>query len=283
MPGLKKNLVYLPTDFKRSLIDQRARLSLTRQCQLVDLPRSSLYYSPVVISPEELHLMHLVDEIYTDHPFFGSRRISDRLKELGHMVGRDKVRGIMQRLGLEAIYPKRNLSKPAPGHKTFPYLLRGATIKRPNQVWSADITYVRLQEGFAYLFAIIDWYSRYVLAWRISPTLTVDFCIEALLEAFTISIPEIFNVDQGSQFTSPQFYDHILSRDVRYSMDGRGRYLDNIFVERLWRTVKYEDIYISGYSEVNEACNGLTDYFHFYNTQRNHQSLGNNTPFYVYT
>lgn len=283
MPGLKKNLNCLPIDFKRSLIDQNSCLSLSRQCQLVDLTRSTLYYSPVVLSADELKLMHLVDEIYTAHPFFGSRRLADRLKELGFLAGRDKVRSIMQRLGLEAIYPKRNLSKPAPGHKIFPYLLRGKIINKPNEVWSADITYVRLQEGFVYLFAIIDWFSRYVLSWKLSQTLSVDFCIEALLEAFTISTPQYFNVDQGSQFTTPQFYDHILERNIKYSMDGRGRYLDNIFVERLWRTVKYEDIYISGYTEVNEACVGLTDYFHFYNTQRNHQSLNKNTPFYVYT
>jgi len=249
----------------------------------VDLPRSSLYYAPVVISPEELELMHLVDGLYTESPFFGTRRISDGLKELGHDVGRDRVRTIMQRLGLEAIYPKRNLSKPAPGNKVFPYLLRGKIIKRPNEVWCADITYVRLLEGFVYLFAVMDWYSRYVLSWRLSTTLSVDFCVEALLEALTIATPEYFNVDQGSQFTSPQFYDHILGRNIKYSMDGRGRYLDNIFVERLWRTVKYENIYIAGYSEVNETHAGLGNYFHFYNTQRNHQSLNKNTPFYVYT
>jgi putative transposase len=227
--------------------------------------------------------MNKIDEIYTKHPFFGTRRTSDFLKESGQDVGRDRVRTIMQRMGLEAIYPKRNLSKPDPGHKIFPYLLRGKIINKPNQVWSADITYVRLLEGFAYLFAIIDWYSRYVLSWRLSPTLSVEFCIEALLEALTIEQPEYFNVDQGSQFTTPQFYDHILSRNIQYSMDGRGRFLDNIFVERLWRTVKYENVYISAYGNVNETYHGLVDYFHFYNTQRNHQSLGNNTPVFVYS
>lgn len=227
--------------------------------------------------------MHLLDEIYTAHPFYGTRRLSNRLKELGHSVGRGKTRTLMQRLGLEAIYPKPNLSKPAPGHKIFPYLLRGKIIKKPNEVWSCDITYVRLCEGFAYLFAVIDWFSRYVLSWRLSPSLNVDFCVEALLEALSIATPDIFNVDQGAQFTTPQFYDHILTRSIKYSMDGRGRYLDNIFVERLWRTVKYENVYIAGYSEINETRAGLSDYFHFYNTQRNHQSLNNNTPFYVYT
>jgi putative transposase len=187
LPGLKKNLANLPTDLRRSLIDLNASLDVKTQCRLVGLPRSCLYYSPVVISAEELALMHLVDEIYTASPFFGSRKLADNLKELGHAVGRDKVRTIMQRLGLEAIYPKPNLSKPAPGHKTFPYLLRGKIINRPNQVWSADITYVRLLDGFVYLFAIIDWYSRYVLSWSLSPTLSVDFCVEALLEAFTMS------------------------------------------------------------------------------------------------
>jgi len=250
---------------------------------LVGLPRSSLYYAPAVISPEELNLMHMVDEVYTKYPFFGTRRLADELREMGQEVGRDRIRTIMHLLGLEAIYPKRNLSKPAPGHKVFPYLLRGKIINRPNQVWSADITYVRLTEGFVYLFAIIDWYSRYVLSWRLSPTLSVDFCTEALLEALMIATPEYFNVDQGSQFTTPQFYDHILARNIKYSMDGRGRCFDNIFVERLWRTVKYENIFIAGYSEVNETRGGLTDYFHFYNTQRNHSSLDRNTPFYVYT
>ncbi|NJL24546.1 MAG: IS3 family transposase [Calothrix sp. SM1_5_4] len=280
---LKKNLNCLPTDFRRSLVDLNTRLSRTRQCELLGLPRSTFYYPPVVVSPEELKLMHLVDQIYTESPFFGARRISDNLKERGHEIGRDRVRTIMRTLGLEAIYPKRNLSKPAPGHKVFPYLLRGKIISRPNEVWRADITYVRLQEGFAYLFAVIDWYSRYVLAWRLSPTLSVDFCVEALLEALTIAIPEYFNVDQGAQFTTPQFYDHILDREIKYSMDGRGRYLDNIFVERLWRTVKYENIFIANYNVVNEACAGLTEYFHFYNTQRNHLALDKMTPLYVYT
>ena len=273
----------MPNDLKRSLIDLNTPLSLARQCRLIDLPRASLYYEPSLISPCELSLMHEVDRIYTDYPFFGTRRIADELKESGFNVGRDKVRAIMNQLGLEAIYPKRNLSKPAPGHKVFPYLLRGKTIKYPNQVWSADITYVRLLGGFVYLFAVIDWYSRYVLSWRVSPTLTVDFCIEALLEALSIATPEIFNVDQGSQFTSPQFYDHILSRNIRYSMDGRGRFLDNIFVERLWRTVKYENIFISGYTNVNDTIAGLIDYFFFYNNLRRHMSLQNCTPFFTYT
>jgi putative transposase len=247
------------------------------------LPRASLYYEPSLPSPNELALLHEVDRIYTDYPFFGTRRIADELKELGFDVGRDKVRAMMNRLGLEAIYPKRNLSKPAPGHKVFPYLLRGKTINYPNQVWSADITYVRLLEGFVYLFAIIDWHSRYVLSWRVSPTLSVDFCVEALLEALSFAAPEIFNVDQGSQFTSPQFYDHILNSGIKYSMDGRGRCLDNIFVERLWRTVKYENIFISGYNNIHEVIAGLTEYFFFYNNLRRHMSLQKCTPFYVYT
>lgn len=235
------------------------------------------------MSRTELELLNEVDRIYTGHPYFGSRRITDELKSLGHDIGRDKVRSFMWRLGLEAIYPKQNLSKPAPGHKIFPYLLRGKRIIYPNQVWSADITYVRLLEGFVYLFAIIDWYSRYVLAWRVSPTLSVDFCIEAVREALTFGQPEYFNVDQGSQFTTPQFYDPIVSRDIKYSMDGRGRYLDNIFVERLWRTVKYENIFIAGYSNVNEVIAGLEEYFFFYNNLRRHSSLSNCTPFFVYT
>lgn len=230
----------------------------------------------------DLLLTNKVDEIYTASPFFGTRRISTELQLQGFSVGRDRIRTIMQTLGIEAIYPKRNLSKPSPNHKVFPYLLRGKIIRRPNEVWSADITYIRLAEGFIYLFAIIDWYSRFVLAWRLSPTLSVDFCTEALVEALSLGNPEYFNVDQGSQFTSPQFYELILERKIKYSMDGRGRYLDNIFVERLWRTLKYENIFISGYANLSEAANGIENYFDFYNICRSHQSLENFTPILKY-
>lgn len=258
-------------------------MSISEQCRILNLSRSSLYFSPSPLNPTEQALTNKIDEIYTCCPFYGTRRISTELRLNGYNVGRDRIRTIMQILGIEAIYPKRNLSKPAPNHKIFPYLLRGKIITKPNQVWSADITYIRLNDGFVYLFAIIDWYSRFVLSWRLSPTLCVDFCVEALEEALTISTPEYFNVDQGSQFSSPQFFQPILDRKIKYSMDGRGRYLDNIFVERLWRTVKYENIFISGYSNLREASDGLENYFDFYNIQRPHQSLENFTPLLKYS
>lgn len=265
------------------LVDPDHSLCVAQQCRLLGLARSSFYFSPAPPSPDQLRLVNLVDEIYTRHPFYGTRRISTELRLTGEAIGRDRVRGLMKILGIEAIYPKPNLSKPAPNHKIFPYLLRGKIIKRPNQVWSADITYVRLVDGFIYLFAIIDWYSRFVLAWRLSPSLCVDFCIEALEEALSIETPEYFNVDQGAQFSSPHFFTPILNRGIKYSMDGRGRYLDNIFVERLWRTVKYENIFISGYTTMSEAEIGLQNYFEFYNIMRPHQSLGNETPLLQYT
>lgn len=264
------------------LIDSKDSMSISKQCHILNLSRSSLYFCPSPLNPTDQALINKVDEIYTRCPFYGTRRISTELQLNGYGVGRDRIRSIMKTLGIEAIYPKRNLSKPAPNHKIFPYLLRGKIVKNPNQVWSADITYVRLNDGFVYLFAIIDWYSRMVISWRLSPTLSVDFCVEALEEALTINTPEYFNVDQGSQFSSPQFFQPILDRKIKYSMDGRGRYLDNIFVERLWRTVKYENIFISGYSNLQEASEGLENYFDFYNIQRPHQSLENFTPLLKY-
>lgn len=264
------------------LIDSRDSMSISNQCRILDLSRSSLYFAPSPLSSLEQTLTNKVDEIYTQNPFYGTRRISNELRLEGFEAGRDRVRTIMRTLGIEAIYPKRNLSKPAPNHKIFPYLLRGKIITKPNQVWSADITYVRLTEGFVYLFAIIDWYSRFVLSWKLSPNLEVDFCAEALDEALSLGAPEYFNVDQGSQFTSPHFFEPILSRGIKYSMDGRGRFLDNIFVERLWRTVKYENIFLSGYSNLFEASVGLENYFDFYNIYRSHQSLENFTPLLKY-
>lgn len=265
------------------LVEPSKILSISEQCHLLELPRSSLYFAPSPLSDFSQLLTNKVDEIYTDSPFYGTRRIMTELQLNGINVGRDRIRTIMNTLGLETVYPKRNLSKPAPNHKIFPYLLRGKIITKPNQVWSADITYIRLNEGFIYLFAIIDWYSRFVLSWRLSPTLAVDFCVEALIEALEIDTPEYFNVDQGSQFSSPLFFQPILDKKIKYSMDGRGRYLDNIFVERLWRSVKYENIFISGYSDLVEAFNGLEKYFDFYNIFRPHQSLRNFTPLLKYT
>lgn len=264
------------------LIKSSDSMSISKQCEILDLPRSSLYFVNSLPSKNDQFLTNKIDEIYTQYPFFGTRRIMTELQLKGINIGRDKIRTIMAKLGIEAIYPKRNLSKPAANHKIFPYLLRGKIINKPNQVWSADITYVRLIDGFIYLFAIIDWYSRYVLSWKLSLNLGVDFCAEALKEALELGTPEYFNVDQGSQFSTPQFFQPILDRGIKFSMDGRGRYLDNIFVERLWRTVKYENIFISGYSNLLEAHDGLEKYFEFYNIQRSHQSLENFTPILKY-
>jgi len=258
-------------------------VSINLQSHLLDLPRSTLYYAPQPVSAENLTLLHRLDEIYTESPFYGSRRLANALQMEGNLIGRDKIRTLMRLLGIEAIYPKPNLSKANPGHKTFPYLLRGLKISRPNQVWSTDITYVRLTTGFIYLTAIIDWYSRYVLSWRLSPNLNVDFCVEALMDALSVATPEYFNVDQGSQFTSPIFYQNILDKGIKYSMDGRGRFLDNIFVERLWRSIKQENIYISGYTALREAFQGIDGYFDFYNMSRGHQAFGYQTPYIIYT
>jgi putative transposase len=268
---------------KRMLIDFESTMSINSQSRLLTLPRSTLYYAPQPVSAEDLRLLNRMDEIYTERPYFGSRRLGNELRLEGNRIGRDKARSLMRLLGIEAIYPKPNLSKRHPEHKVFPYLLRGMKITRPNQVWSTDITYIRLTTGFIYLIAVIDWFSRYVLSWRLSPNLNVDFCIEAVLEALSIATPEYFNVDQGSQFTTPAFYDPIIQRGVKYSMDGRARFLDNIFVERLWRTVKQENIYISGYSSLREALAGLLEYFDFYNMLRGHQAFNYETPFVMYT
>ena len=229
-------------------------------------------------------LMNLLDQQYTKTPFWGVRNMTTHLKELGYKTGKDHVRTLLRRLGLEAIVPRRNLSKRHPQHTVYPYLLRDVQITHPNQVWSADITYIRLAEGFVYLVAIIDWHSRYVLSWRLSNTLDNGFCLEALQEALSrYPRPEIFNTDQGVQFTSAEFIAELKKHQISISMDGRGRYLDNIFIERLWRSVKYENVYLCGYQTIPEARRGLTAYFEFYNKERYHQSLNNKTPLAVYT
>lgn len=223
--------------------------------------------------------MDRIDEIYTEYPFYGNRRIKAELNETHHIpVGRDKVRTLMGIMGIHALYPKKNLSMGNAQNPVYPYLLRNTYIEKPNQVWSTDITYVKLQEGFAYLIAIIDWYSRYVINWKVSNTLEIDFCLECLSEALKKSRPEIFNSDQGSHFTSSKFTGILEANNVQISMDGRGRYLDNIFVERLWRSVKQENIYLSAYQDVSETRLGLQEYFTFYNTKRRHQSLNYKTP-----
>ena len=257
-------------------------LSIVRQCELAGLPRSTWYYEPRVVTQENLDLMRLLDEQYTKTPFYGSRRMTAWLNGLNYDVNRKRVIRLMRLMGLEAIYPKPNLSKPAPGHKIFPYLLRNVTISRCDQVWSTDITYIRMRGGFVYLVAIIDWYSRYVLAWEVSNTLSMDFCIATLERSLRHGRPEIFNTDQGSQFTSDDFTGPLLAAGVNVSMDGRGRALDNIFVERLWRSVKYEEVYLKDYETVPGAIASLAAYFVFYNTERLHQSLGYKTPASVY-
>ncbi len=260
------------------------QIIIQRQCELLGLARSAWYYQPKAEDPEDLRLMRLMDEQYTKTPFYGVLKMREWLKrEHQIIVNPKRVRRLLRKMGLVAVYPKRNLSKPAPGHKIYPYLLRGLKIIRPNQVWSTDITYIRLAGGFVYLVAIIDWYSRYVLSWSVSVTLDSAFCLEALEEAIRLyGRPEIFNSDQGCQFTSTPFTDRLKAEGIQISMDGRGRALDNIFVERLWRSVKYENVYLHDYATVPEAVLGLRRYFGFYNTERMHQSLDYQTPQEVY-
>jgi putative transposase len=253
-------------------------LSLRRQCELLGLNRSSLYYEPVGESTENLHLMRLLDEQYLRTPFYGWPRMTAYLRREGYAVNGKRVRRLMQKMGLQAIYPKPKLSKAAQERRIYPYLLRGLEILQPNFVWSADITYIPMRQGFMYLVAIIDWFSRYVLTWQLSNTLDGYFCLDALQQALSKGKPVIFNTDQGSQFTADAFTACLQRASVNISMDGRGRALDNIFIERLWRSLKYEDIYLKDYASVPELAAGLTAYFHFYNHQRPHQSLNYCTP-----
>jgi putative transposase len=257
-------------------------LSVRRQCELLGLNRSSFYYEPIGESAMDLRLMRMIDEQYTACPFYGSRRMTAWLAGRGEELNRKRVQRLMRVMGLEAIYPKPRLSLAGKGHKVYPYLLRGVRIERPDQVWSTDITYVPMTSGFMYLAAVIDWFSRYVIAWRLSNTLDGSFCLEMLEEALGSGKPEVFNTDQGAQFTAAAFTSRLESAEVAVSMDGRGRALDNVFVERLWRSVKYEDIYIRGYETVADLQRGLTGYFAFYNVDRLHQSLGYRTPAAVY-
>lgn len=259
-----------------------ADLSIRRQCELLNLNRASYYYQPAGESELNLRLMRLIDEQYTKTPFYGWPKMTVYLQKLGYPINHKRVQRLMQIMGLQAIYPKPQTSPSAPGHKIYPYLLRGLPITRPNQVWSGDITYIPLANGFMYLLAIIDWFSRYVLTWQLSNTLDGLFCIQALNQALQQGQPEIFNTDQGAQFTALAFTDILQAAHIRISMDGRGRALDNIFVERLWRTLKYEDIYLKDYATVPALITGLTDYFIFYNEERFHQSLDYRTPAQVY-
>jgi putative transposase len=254
-----------------------------QQTRLVGIARSTVYVTKSSSSDEELTLLRLIDEEYTRHPFYGNRRLTLYLQKLGYVVNRKRMRRLMKKLGLVALSPAPNTSKKNPEHKIYPYLLRGVAIIRPNQVWSTDITYVRLAHGFAYLTAILDWYSRHVLSWRISNSLETLFCLECLEEELLkFGIPKMMNTDQGAQYTSHNWVNRLLDQDVKVSMDGRGRALDNIFTERLWRTVKHEDIYLRDYGRMPQLQAGLTEYFEFYNTERPHQSLSNLTPAEVY-
>jgi len=265
------------------MIDKGQSLSITRQAELLDLSRGSVYYEPVPTSDTDLALMAAMDEIHMQLPFYGIRRMRGELLDRGFVVGRQHVATLMRKMGMEALYPRRRLSKPHPGHRLYPYLLRGLDIIRAGQVWATDITYLPMARGFCYLVAIMDWASRRVLSWRLSNTLDASFCIEALEEALArYDAPEIFNSDQGSQFTSEGFTGLLASHGIRISMDGRGRWLDNVFIERLWRSVKYEEVYLKAYETIPEARRELAAYFDFYNRRRRHQGLEDRTPDEVY-
>jgi putative transposase len=273
----------LSVEQKRQLIEPgHPHVSLRRQCALLGLARSSLYMEPKGESPDNVHLMRLLDAPYTATPFYGSRRMTAWLRSQGYAVNRQRGTRLMRQMGIEALYTKPQLSQAAEGHVIYPYLLRGVKIERVNHVWSTDITYIRLQQGCIYLVAVIDWWSRYVLSWAVSITLDSAFCLEALETALRRGRPEIFNTDQGAQFTSRAFTERLRQGGVQMSMDGRGRALDNVFVERLWRTVKYEEVYLREYNTVREAQQGLGRYFGFYHDERLHQALGYRTPAAVY-
>jgi putative transposase len=265
---------------RRALVDHDDPvLSIAAQCRLLRVARSTLYYQPEPVDSDDLALMRRMDELYLASPFYGSRRMVAVLRHEGWEVNRKRVRRLMWVMGLEAIYQKPNTSKRHPAHKVYPYLLRGLVIDRPNQVWCADITYIPMAKGFAYLVAVMDWFSRRVLAWRLSTTLDAEFCVEALRDALELhGRPEIFNTDQGVQFTSDGFVGELESRGVRISMDGKARFLDNIFIERLWRSLKYEDVFIKAYGSVAEARRGIGGWLTFYNDERPHQALAYRTP-----
>ena len=262
------------------MIDRSHILSLSRQAKMLGITRGSLYYQAQPVSAADLAVMRRIDELHLEYPFAGSRMLQGFLVREGFVIGRLHVRTLMKRMGIEAIYRRPNTSKPAPGHKIYPYLLRNLIVDRPNQVWAMDISYIPMARGFVYLAAVVDWYSRKVLAWRLSITLEADFCLEAVEEALARhGKPEIFNTDQGSQFTSKDFTDLLLKHKIAISMDGKGAWRDNVFVERLWRTIKYEEVYLRAYNNVPEARASLGRYIDgFYNTKRPHSSLEGQTP-----
>jgi putative transposase len=273
----------LSPDTKRGLIEPaHSQISIARQCDLLGLPRSTYYYAGTGERAENLQLMRLLDAQYTQTPYYGTRRMTAWLQSQGYAVNRKRVTRLLRTMGLEAVYPKPHTSQSHPTHRVYPYLLRGVPITRVNQVWSTDITYIRLHGGFVYLVAVMDWFSRYVLSWAVSITMDVGFCLEALEQALKVAIPDIFNSDQGAQFTSREFTGRVAAAGIQISMDGRGRALDNVFVERLWRTVKYEEVYLKDYATPREATQQLGQFFVRYNAQRQHQSLGYQTPAGVY-
>ena len=265
------------------MIDRTHDLPVVRQCQLLALARSTAYYTPEPTSPEDLALMRRIDELHLEHPFAGSRMLRDMLKLEGHQIGRKRVSRLMKKMGIEALYRKPNLSRRHDAHPIYRYLLRNVKIDRPNQVWATDITYIPMRRGFAYLIAVIDWYSRKVLSWRLSNTMTTDFCLDAVRDAISrYGRPEIFNTDQGSQFTSHEFTQLLKDNEIRISMDGKGCWRDNVFVERLWKSVKYEEVYLKAYDSVSAAKANLGVYLNFFNARRPHQSLDGKTPDTIY-
>jgi putative transposase len=265
------------------MIDRTHELPVVRQCQILRLARSTVYYLPEPTLPEDLALMRRIDELHLEHPFAGSRMLRDMLRLEGHLIGRKRVSRLMKKMGIEALYRKPNLSRRHDAHPIYRYLLRDLKIDRPNQVWATDITYIPMRRGFVYLIAVIDWYSRKVLSWRLSNTMTTDFCLDAVREAITrYGRPEIFNTDQGSQFTSHEFTQLLKDNEIRISMDGKGCWRDNVFVERLWKSVKYEEVYLKAYDSVSNAKAHLGAYLNFFNTRRPHQSLDGKTPDTIY-
>jgi len=269
---------------RKQMIDAwESKMSVANQCRVLNVSRSSFYYKSKPVSAEDLQLMRLIDEHYLNHPCAGSRSMRNHMRRLGYRINRKKVQRLMRLMGLEAIYPKPKTSRPHPQHRVSPYLLKGLMIDRPNQVWTADISYIPMNRGFMYLVAVMDWHSRKVLAWRLSNTLETDFCVEAVVEAISRhGRPQIFNTDQGAQFTASAFTDVLSSHDVRISMDGRGRVQDNIFIERLWWTLKYQYLYLWSFDNGAELRNGLEQWFNFYNGERSHQALDNRAPDEVY-
>lgn len=280
---VKKKALNFTTEQKRKLMEwNNQEISLCRQCKLLSLSKGALYYEPAKLDQFSLSIMGFIDLQHIKTPFFGSRKMVAALQRCGYIVNRKRVQRLMKLMGIRTIYPKRSLSQKSKAHKIYPYLLKDIKIDNPNFVWSVDITYIQLRGGFLYLVAIIDWYSRYVLSWRLSNTLDVSFCLEALEEALDKGTPIIFNSDQGSQFTSKEFTQLLLDKGIKVSMDGRGRVFDNIFIERLWRSVKYEDVYLKGYETCKDVIDGLGRYFPFYNNQRPHQALGYKVPYEIH-